>query len=151
MKQHRDYGMVAIVTLVVVIAGWLLLMPLVPAIASATLHRFHLRSGSFLTWAAQFPIPAMYNFANRYEVSEKPILEDEGVSPSNQRYVNHFPVRIFTFADGRYVHLRHEGDRWLTVESSYRGQTLRSHFHAERKVQGRGFELRRLDESKAAQ
>ena len=137
--------MAAIVTLVVGVAIWLLLMPWIPAIGRTTLNRFHLNSGSFATWAVQFPIPAMYNFANRYEVRRKPMTERDDADRSRQRLVNHFPVRIFTFADGRYVHLRYGEDRWLTVESSYRGQTLRSSFHAQPKPAGKGFDLRRLE------
>ena len=68
----RDYGFFAILSLIAVITIWLLLMPVVPGIASATMHRFHLRSGSFARFAAQFPIPAMYNFANRSEVKDVP-------------------------------------------------------------------------------
>lgn len=146
MKSNRDYGFIAIVTFVVAVAIWLLLMPLVPAIASATLHRFHLRNNSFVSWAIQFPIPAMYNFANRYQVRDR--LEDSQADfdRASVRMVNHFPSRIFTFADGRYMYLRHGEDRWLTIESSYRGQSLRSHFHAEPRGDG-GFDLHRLESS----
>lgn len=146
VSEERDYGMLVIVTLVVTIAIWLLLMPVVPAIASATLHRFHLRTSSFAAWAMQFPIPAMYNFANRYKVDANPVsLESSPETiPLDGRMVNHFPARIFTFADGRYLHLRHDEDRWLTIESSYRGQGLRTHFHAE-PAEDFGFNLRRLD------
>jgi len=140
--------MAAIVALVATIAIWLLLMPLVPAIASVTLRRFHLRTDSFVAWAVQFPIPAMYNFANRFEVRDSvadpsgDAMEDSAAP--TRRMVNHFPSRIFTFGDGRYLHLRHGEDRWLTIESSYRGQTLRSQFHAEA-LPGGGFKLHRLD------
>lgn len=138
--------MLVIVMLIVTIAIWLLLMPVVPAIASATLHRFHLRTQSFAAWAMQFPIPAMYNFANRYKVEadQVSLISSPETVPLDGRMVNHFPARIFTFADGRYLHLRHGEDRWLTIESSYRGQGLRTHFHAE-PAGDFGFNLRRLD------
>lgn len=175
--------MVAIVALVAGIVGWLLLMPWVPAIAATTLKRFHLQTNSFVAWAVQFPVPAMYNFANRYEVSPTPpaelgltkaadLADHSQTEPSQtdpsqtkpgtgtttndharekpsskQRMLNHFPVRILTFADGRFYHLRHHKDRWLTVESSYRGQTLRSYFHAEPVEDHGGFVLERLESS----
>ncbi len=130
--------------MVIVTAAWLLLMPLVPAITSATLHRFHLQTGSFLAWSIQFPIPAMYNFANRYEVREfPPGLVDPIIDTAEKRYVNHFPSRVLTFADGRFQHLHKGEDRWVTIESSYRGQTLETRFHAKPK-EGGGFELIRL-------
>ncbi|MCP4890083.1 MAG: hypothetical protein GY904_26200 [Planctomycetaceae bacterium] len=146
MSEERDYGMLVIVMLIVTIAIWLLLMPVVPAIASATLHRFHLRTPSFAAWAMQFPIPAMYNFANRYKVEADQVSlgSSPETVPLDGRMVNHFPARIFTFADGRYLHLRHGEDRWLTIESSYRGQGLRTRFHAE-PAEDFGFDLHRLD------
>jgi hypothetical protein len=125
---------------VIVIAVWLLLMPIVPAIASATLQRFHLRTRSFPVWAIQFPIPSMYNFANRYQVFEAPHGQSE---PTVDRYCNHFPARLMTFSDARFRYFRQSEDRWFTIESSYAGLTLQSRFHAKAKG-ARGFELVRL-------
>jgi hypothetical protein len=142
--RPRDYGLIAIVAVLVVIAVWLLLMPWVPAIASATLHRFHLSSKSFLVWAIQLPIPSMYNFANQYEVREfPPGLIDPILDTPERRYINHFPSRVLTFANTRYVHLSKGEDRWFTIESSYRGQTIETRFYAKAKPEG-GFELVRL-------
>ncbi len=136
-----DYGFRAIVTLVVLIAIWLLLMPWVPAIASATLHRFHLRTSWFALWAIQQPIPSMYNFANRYEVREiPPGLLDPIIDTSEKRYINHFPVRVLTFANTRYRYLHDGRDRWVTVDSTYRGQSIESRYHA-RPRSGGGFDM----------
>lgn len=151
----RDCGFMAIVAIVVVNVAWLLLMPWVPAIASATLHRFHLRSGSFATWAIQFPIPSMYNFGNRFQVSTIPpgmvdsLLEMplDGSSPTiapEPRYINHFPARVVTFADLRYRYLSDGKDRWITITSTYRGERLETKIHAKPKPDG-GFEFVRLD------
>ena len=63
-----DYGLGVVVALVIAVTVWLAATPLVPAVARATLARFHLRTGSFWGWAIQQPVPAMYNFANRYRV-----------------------------------------------------------------------------------
>ena len=148
--QSRDYGFIAIVALLIVIAVWLLLMPLLPAIASSTLHRFHLRSESFVWWAIQQPIPSMYNFANRFEVSRfPPGLVDPIFDDTEKRYINHFPLRILTFANTRYRFLLAGQDRWVTVDSTYRGQTLETRVHA-KALEGGGFELVRLPELEAA-
>lgn len=142
--QTRDYGFIAIVVMVLVVAVWLLLMPFVPAIASATLHRFHLRSESFLWWAIQQPIPSMYNFANRFEVREfPPGLVDPILDSPEKRFINHFPTRVLTFANTRYRLLHKGQDRWITIDSTYRGQTLETRFHA-KALEGDGFELVRL-------
>lgn len=141
----RDLGFIGIIALVIGVAIWLLLMPLVPAIASVTLHRFHLRTDSFAGWAIQAPIPSMYNFANRFEVRDFPpgMVDPIFFEGAEKRYINHFPVRRLTFADARYYLLRQGQDRWLTVDSTYRGQTLESRFHARHIGEGR-FELIRL-------
>ncbi|TWU57355.1 hypothetical protein [Rubripirellula reticaptiva] len=150
---RRDFGFIAIVALVAVTAAWILLMPWVPAIASATLHRFHLRSSSFVVWAAQFPIPSMYNFANRFEMTDvppgliDPILLDPMDGETDKRYVNHFPFRWLTFSNARHRYLRGGRDCWLTIDSSYRGQTLQTRVHAkpDANVPG-GFVVIRLPE-----
>ncbi len=145
--KRTDHGFRIIVTLVVANAIWLLLMPWVPGIASATLHRFHLRTESFSLWAIQQPIPSMYNFANRYEVDEippgffEPIIEVD-----EKRYINHFPTRILTFANTRYRYLNEGTDRWVTIDSTYRGQSLETRFHAKPLASG-GFEMVRLSEA----
>lgn len=130
----NDIGFIAILFFVAAIATWLLLMPIVPAIANATMHRFHLRSRSFASFAAQFPIPAMYNFANRTKVNDVPPGFVDSFFGSldvddSFRYINHFPARDATFSVGRYVNLRDGRDRWFTLESDYRGQQLRTQLH----------------------
>jgi hypothetical protein len=135
----------ACVVLISVVVVWLLLMPLVPTIARQTMLRFHLRSHSFAQWAIQFPIPSMYNFANQYEVrATPPGLIDPLADDTQPRYINHFPPRLVTFFDTRERLLRDGTDRWLTLQSSYRGQRIRTLLHAEPKQGNAGFELHRL-------
>ena len=129
-------GLVALVTL------WLLLTPFVPSVASSSLHRFHLRSDSFAWWSIQQPIPSMYNFANRYEVREFPpgLIDPIFDDVTERHYINHFPARVLTWASRRYRNLNDGKDRWVTIESSYRGQTLTTRFHAKRDGDG-GYQL----------
>ncbi|MEM6469108.1 MAG: hypothetical protein AAF802_06025 [Planctomycetota bacterium] len=142
MEQHkqsrRDPLFVGIVVLVCVVTVWLVLMPFYPELARVTMKRFHLETDSYVKWAMQAPIPAMYNFANEYEVRDLP---EDLVTPvldtRRPRYINHFPVRILTFANSRYVMLESGQDRWLTVRSSYRGQTLETKVHAKPVGEGR--------------
>ncbi|TWT53201.1 hypothetical protein Pla22_08290 [Rubripirellula amarantea] len=150
VKTQRDHGFLAIVALVVVIAVWLLLMPWVKPIIHATMNRFHLRSASFAIFAIQFPIPAMYNFANRSDVQDyPPDLVDPlmiNLDPKlSGRYCNHFPARTMTFADARFFHLQDGKDRWFTIESTYRGERLTSRFHLKPDSE-QGYLMLRLDE-----
>ena len=142
-----DFGFLLIVGLVALVTLWLLLTPFVPSVASSSLHRFHLRSDSFAWWSIQQPIPSMYNFANRYEVTEIPpgFLDPIVADVTERRYINHFPARVLTWASRRYHNLRDGKDRWATIESSYRGQTLTTRVHAKAVGDGR-YQLIRLSD-----
>lgn len=137
-QRSRDPLYVVILLGVCVVSVWLLLMPFYPTIARATLKRFHLQTDSFALWAIQAPIPAMYNFGNHYEIRDLP---EDLITPvldsTRPRYINHFPTRVLTFANGRYSLLHPGQDRWLTFWSSYRGQTLETKVHAKPVGEGR--------------
>ena len=92
-NQPRDLSFYAIVALIALIALWLLLMPWIPGVAKQSLQRFHLRTPSFAVWAAQFPIPSMYNFANQYKVDEFPPGFVMMILDENWRYAN--PLFIY--------------------------------------------------------
>ncbi len=130
-RPRRDPLFVLILLGVCAVAVWLLLMPFYPAIARVTMKRFHLSTESFACWAIQAPVPAMYNFGNQYEIRDLPEgLITPVLDSSRSRYINHFPTRVLTFANGRYSLLSPGQDRWVTIRSSYRGQTLETKIHA---------------------
>jgi hypothetical protein len=149
-QRPADWGYRIILAFVVVVSIWMIATPLIPKVAGTTMRRFHLNSSSFLTWSWQFPIPAMYNFANRYQIRRVPsslvtdgLLSEFAVTPT-WRYANHFPTRVFTFGDGRYKLLRSGQSVWVDVESSYRGQTIRSEFELIPNGAGQGYRLIRV-------
>ncbi|MEO1614436.1 MAG: hypothetical protein AAFV88_01215 [Planctomycetota bacterium] len=130
-SKQRDPLFVVVLLGICCVSVWLLLMPFYPAIARITLERFHLQTESFGKWAIQAPVPAMYNFANQYEIRDIPEdLITPVVDSTRPRFINHFPTRILTFANSRYVLLKAGQDRWLVFRSSYRGQTLETKVHA---------------------
>ncbi len=143
--NSTDFGFLLIVALVAAVVLWLLLTPFLPSVASSTLRRFHLRGDSFVWWSIQQPIPSMYNFANTYEIRDlppgliDPIFDDE----IERHYINHFPARVLTWASRRYRNLHDRKDRWVTIETSYRGLTLTSRFHAKPDGEG-GYQLVRV-------
>ena len=130
-KRTRDLSFRIIVGMIAVVAGWILLTPFVPAVAMSNMKRFHLRSDSFALWSIQQVVPSMYNFGNTVEIRDtppdmiSPILE-----PERPRYMNHFPMRRLTFADGRYELLRMGQDKWIDLTTTYRGQQLKTRLHA---------------------
>ena len=148
--QRIDFGFYAILMLVAAVVVWLLLTPFVPSVALATMRRFHLSTDSFPPWAAQFPIPAMYNFANQFEIRDvPPDLVSTILEPKRSGYLNHFSARVVTFADGRYYNLREVNDCWVTLRSDYRSQTLQTRWHLKRDDDI--FELDRISSEDSAQ
>ena len=143
-SNRIDWGFFLIVGLVAMVAVWLLLTPIVPSVASSSMHRFHLRSKSFMWWSVQQPIPTMYNFSNQYEVTEIPpdLVDPLFADESKRHYINHFPARVLTWSSYRR-HLRDQKDRWYTLETTYRGQKLRSRIRAKANGKG-GFDIIRL-------
>jgi hypothetical protein len=118
--RRGDRGYRGILVTVSVVTLWLLAMPFSRFVQQTTLNRFHLQTRSFLVWAIQAPVPAMYNFHNRYRV-EPPSL---GVGPA---------AEPLTGTVNRARHM-------LTVESRYRGHSLTTRWVAVPNAAG-GFEL----------
>lgn len=134
-ETTTDLGFRLIVCLVFVVVVWLLAIPLASPVAEIAMKRFHLSSDSFFEFALQQPVPSMYNFANRYEVKDSP----DGQA-LNKGYINHFPIRVLTWAYWRHEYLSGGRACYVTLESSYRGRKLRSQWSATPNEQG-GFEL----------
>lgn len=169
----RGVGFWCFVVWLGLVAGYLLATPIFPDIAMRTMRRFHLAENNFAVWAAQFPVPAMYNFSNRWRVGEGP-LDPESIGPATHsigfathvtavdltadprdelptgiipmdrwRHANHFPARVVTFADGRYQHLFRHQTRHFFLHSSYRGNELRTRFALE-PAEGHGYRMWRV-------
>lgn len=148
-RSHDAFGL-SMAVLVVGVSGWILAMPVYRPIQSATLERFHLCTPNYLAWAAQQPIPSMYNFENRYWLfagsapeggsgMANPIADDQWVE---SRVVNHFPGRLLTFGDSRYRLLGGGESCHLVLRSRYRGNQLATIWNATASPLG-GFSLSR--------
>lgn len=149
-RSHDGFALV-LVALVVGVSGWLLAMPFCRPIQAATLERFHLCTPSYWGWAAQQPIPSMYNFENRYwwftgpapaEHRSRAHLYGDARSIET-RVVNHFPGRLLTFGDGRYRLLGNGESCHLVLRSRYRGHELATVWNATASPCG-GFDLSRV-------
>jgi hypothetical protein len=127
IRQTRDGLAAGLTLLVTLVSVWLLALPISPMVQSASLERFHLQTPSFSQWAVQQPIPSMYNFENRYWTYHQPLdrqqLEDTPPRIETSM-INHFPGRVYTFANNRYrlLHARQPG--YLYMRSRYRGRDI---------------------------
>jgi len=134
VRRTRDVGAATFLSLVALVALLALATPLSARTAALMMSRFHLRVQPFAVWAALQPIPSMYNFENRYWVSPRPLRADElEILPApadvEARYINHYPLRVMTWAEGRAVLLAPLADRWVYARTCYRGACVRSAFH----------------------
>lgn len=149
-KPSRDFGFYVVLSLVGLVAVWLLMTPLVPAVAKSTMNRFHLRTESFPVWAAQQVIPSMYNFGNTIVIHDTPpgMLDPFFYDVDPPQFLNHFPARRLTFGDGRGALLQKDEHKWLEMRSSYRGAELETWIHA--KPVGDGvYEMVRIDDQES--
>lgn len=141
---NLDFGFIGILTLIVVVAGWLLSMPFCDFVQRSTINRFHFQTRAFGLWAIQQPIPAMYNLYNRFEIRPSPWKRDKEKLPQDSVWekgtANHFPLRLFTFGDKRAIFLRPDEPRQIDIWSSYRGQELHTRWSATPSEKG-GFDL----------
>lgn len=133
VTERPDWTFRLLVAALFTVACWLLAMPFVPTIARCTMQRFHLQTDSFAMWAIQQPIPPMYSFANTTEVWNGP--PNQGQAPAGKldsQTVNHFPTRMFSFADGRARFLRDSSSKWFVLRSAYRGRSVSSVYRLDR-------------------
>ena len=98
MTPRRDWFFHVICGMIACVVLWLILTPIVPAVAESTMRRFHLCSRSFWWFAVQQPVPSMYNFANEFQPSAVPFALDESTDifsvsgeKGPRRFVNHYP------------------------------------------------------------
>lgn len=136
VRALRDAGDRTGLALLIALACYALVpvaLALCPSLSLELMARFHLRTPSFASWLAAQPAPWMYNFENRYLVSDRPLIEAElDQPPLGMRWhaANHQPARAFTFADGRARFLAEPGERYFYLESRYRGYRLRTAYRA---------------------
>lgn len=174
MEKPTDWGFRSLLFALGCVGLWLLMTPWIPGVSQSLMNRFHLRSGSFVVWAIQQPIPSMYSFRNTTEIRDLPldIAESGLIDPFlldplfglptietgpaeslgilNGRTINHFPTREITFANSRYRYLSEsrnpaQATRWFVLESTYRGRQLRSVYELTAADDGI-WQMKRIDE-----
>lgn len=99
-------------------AGWILLLPLRETNQLSRLKAHHLRISRFPVWAISQLVPSMYNFAHRGR-----IMAPAGSPENSFEWTNHYPPRMITFNPFR--HNLHS-PVYFYFESRYRRQKLES-------------------------
>ena len=95
--------------LLAAIAAWMICLPFFEFAQRAALNRYQLQNRFYPAWAMQQIVPSIYNFENEYRFeSANPRPDPELAAFTRTKRLNHFPLRIVTYFDGRY-RLFHEG------------------------------------------
>jgi hypothetical protein len=121
-------GYRAMQALIACVAAWLLALPVVSFVQTAALNRYHLQTSTFLAWALQAPVPAMYNFRNHFTLQSQR-WDRPALGQLTNGTLNHFPVRLWTFSEGRASLYEERARLELVVSSEYRGRKLTTRWH----------------------
>lgn len=128
-------GGMVLYALLLVVAGWLLMMPVSPKMARITMERMQWRAPNFPVWAVQQISPAMYDFSNR-GLHHQEDLRLAGLTlfeETQGNYFNHFPVRNLTWIERyQFQPLGIFG----YYETKYQGMRLRSKYALEPRPEG---------------
>jgi hypothetical protein len=128
-RRGHDHATIGFLALLFAVAAFALAVPANRAVADLAMRRFHLAL-PFPVWALLQPVPAMYNFENRFWLAAAPLSAAERVVPPPPGVVsfavNHYPTRILTFGPGRAEVLRRPAPAYIYFESRYRGRRVES-------------------------
>lgn len=96
-----------------------------PEFQKRAITQFHLTSPSFLVWAVNQPVPAMYNFANEIWIGNRPKNASNEIplgSPFKYYYtwVNHYPLRVVTFSWYRSMIYKDKDYKYISMRTAYR-------------------------------
>lgn len=122
-RPRRDWGALALGVGFALYAAAGLLPALNPALSPWFIARFHLRTDSFLSWAALQPAGWMYNFENRVLSSPRPLRAGELQQPPDGLVwapINHQTARAITCYEGRIRYMREAGTRYVYLQGRYR-------------------------------
>lgn len=94
----------------------------------------HLRTPSFLVWAAMQPLPSMYNFGNQVWISPTPLTTEQRdggqqLPPeATTLWVNHYPTRMMTFGAQRAFLVHQPQPMHYYLRSRFGGNQVESHY-----------------------
>jgi hypothetical protein len=142
--RRPDRGALALVVAVLVYTACVLAMPLSEAVRRAALARFHLTGWSFVQWVIFQPVPSMYNFENRWALSEvvpsPAAASDPGCADVPGGFVNHHAFSAILLRRAWIAHCVESAT--VTIDSTYRGTRLRTTWRIDRAAIGGGFRVR---------
>lgn len=139
LKKERQLSTFCLYGSIFLVSLTLIAKALNPSLQMIFLKQFHLRSTSFIQWGLLQFVPSMYNYGNEVWISipelqqEQLIQIDSTEPPIVYLFVNHYPLRVVTFAFAREYYFDPEGFNYIYLRSGYRGLSLSSQFQVIKK------------------
>jgi len=122
------YGLLAAAAaLVVILPAW-------DSGRQLLLGTHHLRTPSYVVWAALQPLPSMYNFGNQVWISPTPLTDqqrDGGQTlppEATTLWVNHYPTRMMTFGAQRAALIHQPRTMHYYLRSRFGGSQVDSYY-----------------------
>lgn len=112
-----------------------------PPLQILGLKQMHLRIKSFGVWSLLHLTPWMYNYANTLLIIHNPSsaqIHDETILDNAQdaTWINHYPLRVVTFDDGREI-VSLSNEKWMVVaKSTYQQQSLLTKWFLQKNASG---------------
>lgn len=124
--QWKQYPSTCLFVLILLVMyGYVGFKLVSPESRKSSIAQFHLTRPSFLTWAVNQPVPAMYNFANEIWIGNRPkntTPEFPQGTPFTYYYtwVNHYPLRVVTFSWYRSMIHTDKDYKYISLRTTYR-------------------------------
>jgi len=141
-RERPDRLALSLVSVVVAFSSCIALLPLSETARVAALERFQLRRWPLAAWMLFQPLPSMYNFENRWEVTAP------GPGPCPERsagFVNHHAyqrIALFNFRLGlRMCQLPAR----VRLRSAYQGTAVETIYQVSGDPDGRGLTVTPVD------
>lgn len=137
--RHHDWGAALLFSWIIVVVGWSISMLFSTVMKDMALKRFHLASESFLCWAVNQSVPAMYNHENQIQFSNQ-LLGDEPFGSNDATYVketlNHFPARFITFGNQIPRCFQRQQQGTFEMRSRFADTTLTTRWEIQKNAEG---------------
>ncbi len=129
VSRKRDAVAVCLVGAILVFSSFILLLPVSRTVQAAAARRFQLVGWPFAVWAVFQPLPSMYNFENRWQVTFTPhegAVADEACQREFRGFINH---HIFNRVLLQRVALERCGlPAHVRFQTVYRGLTITNEY-----------------------
>lgn len=143
LRNDRDRLALGIAGAIALFSICILSLPFSVSARVAAMQRFHLAGWSYVAWALFQPVPSMYNFDNRWDVTFTPptrsIADETVCQVLFHGYINH---HIFNRVLLRRAEMEHCGfPARVRFRSDYRGTQVETGYSLEARPGGHGFSV----------